>query len=114
MVFDEIDMGISGEVSANVARKLYKISRDNQILCITHQPIIASMADSHFVIEKKIIDGVTRVCVKEVSQNEKTEALASLLTPENQAKSAVTTDAKEFAKSLLENARKMKEYAKSN
>ena len=108
MVFDEIDMGVSGEIAASVAKKLYKISRQNQTLCITHQPIIASMADSHFVIEKNIKDGTTQIVIKEVTQNEKINAIAILLTPEKQ-QLAVTRDAKEFAKSLIENAERMKE-----
>ena len=109
MVFDEIDIGVSGEIAASVARKLYKISRNNQLICITHQPIIASMADSHFVIEKKITGGTTQIFIKEVAKEEKAEALASLLTPDKYGKAGVTEDAREFAKSLLENARKIKE-----
>ena len=109
MVFDEIDMGVSGEIAANVARKLYKISRNNQVLCITHQPIICAMADEHFVIEKKITDGLTSVTIKEVLNNEKAEALATLLTPERKSKDNITVDAKQFAQSLIENAKKAKE-----
>ena len=109
MLFDEIDMGTSGEIAANVARKLFRISRSNQVIYITHQPIIASMADNHFLIEKKVTNGNTRVILREVTQNEKAEALANLLTPEKQAESGISTDAKEFAKSLLENAKKIKE-----
>lgn len=107
MVFDEIDIGVSGEIASSVAKKLYKISKQNQVICISHQPIICAMSDQHFVIEKKMNNGITQVQVKEVSHDEKTEALASLLTPEI-AKSSVSSDAKEFAKSLLENARKIK------
>ncbi len=109
MILDEIDMGVSGEIASSVAKKLYKISHQTQILCITHQPIICAMADTHFVIEKNILDGITHVTVKEVSQNEKAEALATLLTPDKKRKDGITEDAKLFARSLLENARKIKE-----
>ena len=109
MIFDEIDMGVSGEIASSVAKKLYTISRQNQILCITHQPIICAMADSHFVIEKNITNETTHVTVKEVLQNEKAEALATLLTPDKKRKDGITEDAKLFARSLLENARKIKE-----
>ena len=109
MIFDEIDMGVSGEIASSVAKKLYKISHRSQILCITHQPILCAMADSHFVIEKNIVDGITHVSVREVSQNEKAEALAVLLTPDKRRKDGITEDAKIFARSLLENARKLKE-----
>ena len=109
MIFDEIDMGVSGEIASSVAKKLYKISRQNQVLCITHQPILCAMADTHFLIEKNIIDGITHVTVREVPQSEKAEALATLLTPDKKRKDGITEDAKMFAKSLLENAKNIKE-----
>ena len=109
MLFDEIDMGVSGEIASNVAKKLYKISRSNQAICITHQPIIVAMADTHYVIEKNITAGVTQVLVKEISNNERANALAILLTPEKRLKDGITEDAKQFAKSLLENAKQFKE-----
>ena len=109
MIFDEIDMGVSGEIASSVAKKLYKISRQNQVLCITHQPIICAMADTHVVIEKNIIDEVTHVTISEVLQNEKAEALATLLTPDKKRKDGITEDAKLFARSLLENAKHIKE-----
>jgi len=109
MVFDEIDMGVSGEIAASVAKKLYKISRSNQVICITHNPIIASMSDSHFIIEKNVEDAATFVNIREVTQNKKAEAIALLLTPENKRGVGITEDARVFAKSLLENARKVKE-----
>ena len=112
MVFDEIDIGVSGEIAASVAKKLYKISGENQVICITHQPIICAMADSHFVIEKNIKDGFTEVTVKEIKPNERIEALATLLTPEKKLKEGITEDAKQFAKSLLENAKNIKEKMK--
>lgn len=108
MIFDEIDMGVSGEIADSVAKMLYKISRQNQVICITHQPIIAAMADSHFVIEKKISDSLTQIHIKEVIQEEKTEALAALLSPNNKSKDNLSTDARQFAKSLLENANRIK------
>ncbi|MDE7395163.1 MAG: DNA repair protein RecN, partial [Clostridiales bacterium] len=62
-VFDEIDVGISGTIGQVVAKKLATISRKHQILCVTHLPQIASMADKHFYIEKQTVDQntVTRV-----------------------------------------------------
>lgn len=107
MLFDEIDIGVSGEIASSVARKLYKISRYNQIICITHQPIIAAMADYHFVVEKKVNNGLTNIALKELSHSEKPEALANLLAPEKRLKD-ITNDAKQYANSLLENAKKMK------
>ncbi len=109
MIFDEIDAGVSGEIAASVAKMLYKISRENQLLCITHQPIIAAIADNHFVVEKKTTDSFTQIALYEVKQEEKTDAIASLLSPNTKSKDSLTTDARQFAKSLLENARKTKE-----
>lgn len=109
MIFDEIDIGVSGEIASSVAKKLFKISKQSQVICITHQPIIAAMADQHFLIEKNILEGNTFITVKEVSQEEKAEALAALLSPDKKSREAITTNAKQFAKSLLENAESIKE-----
>ncbi len=59
MVFDEIDSGISGNIAQTVAEKLYKISKDKQVLAITHLPQLASIADENFLIEKSIKDNRT-------------------------------------------------------
>ena len=58
MIFDEIDSGVSGEIASSVAKKLYRISRNQQTICITHQPIIAAMADQNLIVEKIISDGL--------------------------------------------------------
>ncbi|MBI3590892.1 MAG: DNA repair protein RecN [Candidatus Melainabacteria bacterium] len=109
MIFDEIDIGVSGEVASSVAKKLYTISRANQVISITHQPIIAAMADSHFVIEKFIVNNITQVSIKEITFHERKDALATLLTPDKKLKEGITEDARHFAQSLLENAKKIKE-----
>ena len=59
MVFDEIDTGISGHISAVVAEKMCNISRTRQVIAITHMPSLAAMADSHFLIAKSVKDGKT-------------------------------------------------------
>ena len=107
MIFDEIDIGVSGEIAASVARKLFKISKHSQVIVITHEPIIAAMADSHIVIEKQINDGITQVLIREIDPKEKSEAIATLLIPEKRSKE-ITKDAKQFAESLIENAKKVK------
>ena len=63
MVFDEIDTGISGHISAVVAEKMCNISRDRQVIVITHMPSLAAMADSHFLIQKSVSDGKTHTRV---------------------------------------------------
>jgi DNA repair protein RecN (Recombination protein N) len=56
LIFDEIDAGVSGKVAQAIAGKLHQLSQKHQILCVTHQPLIAAMADVHFKVEKQIIE----------------------------------------------------------
>lgn len=64
MVFDEIDTGISGVTAWKVAERMSELSKDHQVLCITHQPQIAAFADTHFLIEKTVLEGrsITDIC----------------------------------------------------
>jgi DNA repair protein RecN (Recombination protein N) len=55
LVFDEIDVGVSGRVTQAIAEKLYQLSQQHQVLCVTHQPIVAAMADYHFHVDKQAI-----------------------------------------------------------
>ena len=66
MVFDEIDSGISGNIAQTVAEKLYRISKDKQVLAITHLPQLASIADVNFLIEKNVKDGNTVTSVEKL------------------------------------------------
>lgn len=54
-VFDEVDVGVSGRVAQAIAEKLHHLSKAHQILCVTHQPIIAAIADQHFHVEKTVV-----------------------------------------------------------
>ncbi|MDJ0616608.1 MAG: DNA repair protein RecN [Calothrix sp. MO_192.B10] len=58
MVFDEIDVGVSGRVAQAIAEKLYQLSQGHQVLCVTHQPLVAAMADRHFRVSKQVIHQV--------------------------------------------------------
>ncbi|MBF2063886.1 MAG: DNA repair protein RecN [Calothrix sp. C42_A2020_038] len=60
MVFDEIDVGVSGRVAQSIAEKLHQISHQQQVLCVTHQPLVAAMADRHFRVSKQVINQVSR------------------------------------------------------
>ena len=64
LVFDEIDIGIGGRAAEAVGKKLKALSRNQQVLCITHLPQIASFADQHFVIEKRETKGRTQTEVR--------------------------------------------------
>lgn len=56
LVFDEIDVGVSGRVTQAIAQKLHLLSRQQQVLCVTHQPIVAAMADAHFQVSKQVVE----------------------------------------------------------
>jgi DNA repair protein RecN (Recombination protein N) len=79
LVFDEIDIGIGGRAAEAVGQKLKALSRAQQVLCVTHLPQIASFADQHFLIEKNEKQGRTRTSVRLLSDNERTEEVARML-----------------------------------
>ena len=79
LIFDEIDAGISGRTAQLVANKLSQLSRSHQIICITHLPQIASMADLHFMIEKNVTGNKTTTRIFELNEDESVSELARLL-----------------------------------
>ena len=79
LVFDEIDTGIGGRAAEAVGKKLKSLSRSNQVLCVTHLPQIATFGDHHFVIEKKESGGRTRISIRAVTGQERTEEVARML-----------------------------------
>lgn len=78
LVFDEVDTGVSGRAAIKVARKMAQVARQKQILCVTHLPQIASMADTHFFVEKGERKGRTYTDVRILNQKERMEELARL------------------------------------
>lgn len=78
MVFDEVDTGVSGRAAQRVAEKLAKVSREKQVLCVTHLPQLAAMADTHFSVEKGEENGRTLTKVTELSRDERARELARL------------------------------------
>lgn len=99
LIFDEIDSGISGRTAQKVAEKMALLSKTHQIICITHLPQIASMADTHFVIEKKSARNTTETEIRTLTENDSTEELARLL------------GGVEITDSVRDNAREMKRLA---
>ena len=79
MIFDEIDTGISGNTATVVGRKMADISRSKQIIAITHLAQIASMADGHYLIEKKDVDDMTSSTLRALSEDEKITELARII-----------------------------------
>ncbi len=79
MVFDEIDSGISGKIAQIVGVQMAKLSKNQQILCVTHLPQIAAFAHSHFKVTKNTEDNRTYVDIKQLNDEERVEEIASLL-----------------------------------
>lgn len=85
LIFDEIDVGVSGRVAQTIAEKLYQLSQNRQVLCVTHQPLVAAMADAHFHVDKQVIindkkndDERTVVRVTDLDAMARREELAQL------------------------------------
>jgi DNA repair protein RecN (Recombination protein N) len=79
LVFDEIDTGIGGRAAEAVGKKLKALSRGNQVLCVTHLPQIATFADHHYVIEKRVSNQRTKTTVRLITGEERTEEVARML-----------------------------------
>ncbi|MDZ7316165.1 MAG: DNA repair protein RecN [candidate division KSB1 bacterium] len=78
LVFDEIDSGVSGRIAQAVGVSLRKLAAERQVICITHLPQIASMADHHFLVEKTSDELFVRTTIRELSQEERREQIARL------------------------------------
>ncbi len=96
VVFDEVDAGIGGRVAEAVGLKLKALAGSQQILCVTHHPQVASLADRHYLVEKTDDGKKTLVAVRELDENEKLEEVARMLAGEK-----ITADARENARSML-------------
>ncbi len=79
LIFDEIDTGISGRTAQKVSEKLSYISKTHQVICITHLPQIAAMADTHFEIAKHVVDKKTVTTIRPLEETEMVNELARLL-----------------------------------
>ena len=95
LIFDEIDAGISGKTAQLVAEKLNTLSKTHQIICITHLPQIAAMADNHYVIEKSTKDNRTISNITKLSYDESIGELARMLGGSS-ITDAVVSNAKEL------------------
>ena len=102
LIFDEIDVGISGRTAQKVSEKMAVIGRGHQVICITHLAQIAAMADHHFLIEKATQSGDTKTEIRKLSEQESVKELARILG------GAKITD------TVLKSAVEMKELAKQS
>lgn len=102
LIFDEIDVGISGRTAQKVSEKMAVIGRGHQVICITHLAQIAAMADAHYVIEKTVEDQKTRTGIRLLNYEESVDELARIL------------GGAKITEAVRENAREMKELAKES
>ena len=79
LIFDEIDAGISGRTAQKVAEKMAYIGRNHQVLCITHLPQIAAMADSHYLIEKTADGMRTETRIRRLAEEEQVREVGRLM-----------------------------------
>ena len=96
MIFDEIDTGISSRTAQYVAEKMHNISKSHQIICITHLPQIAAMADTHFYVYKEVSDNKTITCMRELDEESQINELARFL------------GGSKITENVMENAKEMK------
>ncbi len=96
IIFDEVDTGVSGRVAQAIADKISQISRYSQVLCITHLPQVAAVADYQYYIKKDVIKGRTQTSVAELAPAQREEEIARML-----AGSEITPLTMEHAKELL-------------
>ncbi len=105
-IFDEIDTGVSGRTAQKVAEKMNSISGNKQVLCITHLPQIAAMADKHFLIEKEVEGEKTLTRVKDLDRKGSVKELARLMGGAEITE--VIMNSAEEVKSQAENIKKSK------
>ena len=101
LVFDEIDTGISGKIGLEVAKTLALLSRSHQVLCVTHLPQIAAMADKNYFISKSSVDGQTLTDVKQLDFARTVEEIARL------------SGGKDISQSAQTNAEEMKNWSEN-
>ena len=100
LIFDEIDVGISGRTAQKVSEKMAYIAKNHQVICITHLAQIAAMADAHYAIEKSVTDGKTKTSISLLNAEQEIDELARIL------------GGAEITETVKQSAAEMKELAK--
>ncbi|CAM3992191.1 DNA repair protein RecN [Mesobacillus thioparans] len=103
IIFDEVDTGVSGRVAQSIAEKIYNVSTGSQVLCISHLPQVAAMADTHLYIAKVIKSGRTKTSVTPLSSSEKVKEIGRMISGVE-----ITELTKQHAEELLQLAQNMK------
>lgn len=101
IIFDEVDTGVSGRVAQAIANKIYMVAIHSQVLCITHLPQVAAMADHHLFISKMVVAERTETHVEALAEPQKVEEVARMLA------------GTEITKLTLEHAKELRELAKT-
>ena len=96
IIFDEVDTGVSGKVASSIGDKMLQLAQNKQVICITHLPQVACLADHHYCIEKMITDHETTTTVHILNNDSRIEEIAKMLSGEK-----LTPEAIENAKKLL-------------
>ncbi|MBS4044622.1 MAG: DNA repair protein RecN [Chitinophagaceae bacterium] len=91
LIFDEIDSGISGEAAKQVSIIMQGLAEQRQIICITHQPQIAAKANTHLYVYKEMSNEKIKTNIKKLTNNERTEAIAKMLSGENPSTAAIAS-----------------------
>ena len=104
MVFDEIDTGISGRMAQTVAEKMIMISRERQVICVTHLPQIAAAADYHYLVQKNVSGGRTNTSVDELDRAGRQAEVGRMIIGAD----GVTEDSNAYAARLLSAAESLK------
>ncbi|MCM3617618.1 DNA repair protein RecN [Sutcliffiella horikoshii] len=104
IIFDEVDTGVSGRVAQAIAEKIYQVSVDSQVLCISHLPQVAAMSDMHLFISKEVSGKRTKTKVRGLDQDEKIREIGRMISGVE-----ITSLTKEHARELLEIAGSIKQ-----
>lgn len=89
IVFDEIDVGISGEIAIKVAEKIKNISNFEQVICITHMPQTVAIADQHYHLTKTEVDNRTVSSLKVFNSDEHLKYMAQMISGQNESEAAI-------------------------
>ncbi|KAA0549476.1 DNA repair protein RecN [Bacillus sp. BGMRC 2118] len=103
IIFDEVDTGVSGRVAQAIAEKIYNVSIDSQVLCISHLPQVAAMADSHLYIQKETQNDRTKTSVRTLTDEEQIKEVARMISGVE-----ITELTKQHSKELLSLATSLK------
>jgi DNA repair protein RecN (Recombination protein N) len=99
MIFDEVDRGVGGAVASAIGERLARLAERSQVLVVTHSPQVAARASSHYRIEKSHSGDGTRTTVRKLSESERREEIARMLSG-----AAITDEARAQAARLLDAA----------